>query len=398
MKFDFDQHINCHATGSLKWDAFELCLPPEQAAANPLPLWVADMDFQSPPAVIAALKQAVEQRIMGYSVPTQSCVAAICGWQKKRFNWCVDPDCLVQVSGVVTALNIAIQAFTQSGDSILIQPPVYTHFHKDVQCNDRRVAYAPLQLREGRYYFDAALFEAAIEPDTKLFILCNPHNPTGNVWSEDDLRQMGEICQRHHIMVVADEIHQDLILNQSKKHIPYASLGAAFANHSIICTAPSKTFNIAGLQVANIFITHPDIRQAFLKQMTKNGLSQVNMLGLVACEAAYTHGEAWLEAALEYIRANRAYLAHEIKTHLPSLSLISADALYLAWLDCRALGMNPEELMRFLTITAQVWLDDGRKFSKEGHGFMRINMACPRATLVEAVERLKKAIAVVQTV
>ncbi len=392
MTFDFDKYIDRVPTGSMKWSFPECFLLPQQAAANPLPLRVADMDFQSPPAILEALKHAVDHTIMGYTSPTQSCVDAVCRWQKRRFDWAVDPAWLVQTPGVVTALNIAIQAFTNPGDSVLIQPPVYVHFREDVQANDRSVTVAPLELVAGQYVFNPETFEAAIKKDTKLFILCNPHNPTGNVWSESDLRQMGEICNRHNVLVISDEIHQDLIFNRSVKHMTFAKLGEEFANNCIVCTAPSKTFNIAGLQISNIFIPNQSIRNIFVQQANKNGLNLVNCLGLVACEAAYEHGEPWLESVLDYIRGNQEYLAREIQASIPKLKVIQTDALYLAWIDCRELGMNTEDLMNFLTIEAKVWFDNGVKFGKEGHGFMRVNVGCTRATLIDAVERLKKAI------
>lgn len=394
MAINFDKQINRIPTGSMKWSFPKQYLTPEQAAANPLPLWVADMDFQSPPEVLTALKNAVDHDIMGYSAPTESYIKAVCNWQKKRFDWTPDPAWMLQTPGVVTAINIAIQAFSQPGESVLVQPPVYVHFHADTETNGRRVVYAPLEQHDdGRYYFNPETFEAAIEKDTKIFILSNPHNPTGNVWSEKDLRTMAQICLRHNILVISDEIHEDLIFNPEAKHVTFAKLGSEFAKNSIICTAPSKTFNLAGQQVSNIFIPDENIRKQFTKQMSKNGINLVNYLGMVACEAAYTSGEPWLEEALKYIKGNQEYLAQEIKTHLPQLKVTPTDSLFLTWIDFRALNMSTTELMDFLTIKAKVWFDDGIKFAKEGHGFMRVNVGCTRATLVEAVERLKKAIA-----
>lgn len=393
MMIDFDKYIDRTNTSSIKWCFPEHSLPPEQAAASPLPLWIADMDFQPPPAVIQSLKHAVETGVMGYSTPPKSYFDAVQNWQKKRFNWDTKAEWILQTPGVVTALNLAIQAFTQPGDSVLIQPPVYVHFSEDVLCNNRRVVTAPLDLDDkGCYTFNPSTFEAAIEKDTKLFILCNPHNPTGNVWTEKDLRTMAEICKRHDILVISDEIHEDLIFNQNIQHFTYGRLGEEFANNSIICTAPSKTFNIAGLQVSNIFIPNPDIRHAFTKQMARNGVNLVNYLGLIACEAAYADSEEWLEQLLVYIKGNQEYLRREFSEHLPQLKVTPSDSLYLAWVDFRSLNMSPAELMAFLTIKAKVWFDNGVKFSQEGHGFMRINVGCPRSTLTEAITRLKTAI------
>jgi len=393
MHTNFDQIIDRTNTGSIKWAFPHLFLTPKQAAANPLPLWVADMDFHTPKVIKDALITATQNEVLGYCLPTASYFEAVCAWQQKRFDWQPKENWIVQTPGVVTALNIAIQAFTKAGDAVLIQPPVYVHFQQDVLNNERQIVTAPLDLNEdGSYAFDAAKFEAAITKNTKLFILSNPHNPTGNVWSEQDLQAMGEICLRHNILIISDEIHQDLIFNQQKRHIPFAKLSAELAQNVLVCTAPSKTFNIAGLQVSNIFIPNAKLKAEFTSAATKNGIHFVNYLGMVACEAAYRYGEDWLFELLSYIDANYNFLHTELKTHLPQIKVTPTDALYLAWLDFRSLNMNAADLMDFLTIKAGVWFDDGQKFGREGCGFMRINLGCPRSTLIAAINRLKAAI------
>ena len=393
MRIDFGKDIDRTQSGSIKWDFTERFLTPAQAAANPLPLWIADTEFPPPPCVTSALKSAIETGVLGYSAATNSYLSSVKSWQKTHFDWDTQSEWILQTPGVVTALNIAIQAFTQPGDSVLIQPPVYSHFREDVLLNEREVVSAPLRLNaDGTYRFDRASFEAAIRHDTKLFILCNPHNPTGNVWSEEDLRAMGDICLKHRILVISDEIHQDLIFNPKQKHIPFVKLGSAFANNSIVCTAPSKTFNLAGLQVSNLFIPNEEVRATFSRQMTKNGIHLVNQLGLIACEAAYRDGAEWLEEFLKHIKANHEYLSNELQKHLPQLKVTPTDSLYLAWVDFRALSLSTDALMDFLTIKAKVWFDNGVKFSQEGHGFMRVNVGCSRATLAEAIERLKHAV------
>lgn len=238
------------------------------------------------------------------------------------------------------------------------------------------------------YCFDAAVFEAAIRANTKIFILSNPHNPTGNVWSEDELRSMGEICARHGVLVIADEIHQDFVLNPAKRHIPFASLSNAFAQSSITCTAPSKTFNLAGLQNANLFIPNKRLREEFLRQYDRNMFPLVNTLGMVAAEAAYTHGEPWLEEMLAYVRGNQVYLTDKVHALTPRIRVMPTDSLYLAWLDCRGLGMETDELSHFMLTKARLWLNPGQSFGAEGTGFMRMNLGCPRATVDEAVRRL----------
>ena len=388
----FDEVIDRRHTNSIKWARQQL-LTPAQCAAHPLPMWVADMDFRAPRPVIDALHTAIEHGVFGYPCSsTPGYVAAVVDWQRRRFGWQVDPAWLVPTSGVVTTLKCAIQAFSAPGDSVLVQPPVYGHFHGDVLINDRRLAYAPLERTETGYSFDPAAFEAAIRDDTRIFILSHPHNPTGNVWSEEELRTMGVICQRHGLTVISDEIHQDLVLNPDKRHIPFASLGEAFAQSSITCTAPSKTFNLPGMQCANILVPNPQLRERLIRQIDRNMASLVNPLGMAAAEAAYRHGEPWLEELLAYLRINQSHFARSVNEATTKLRVLPADALYLAWIDCRGLGMDPDALNEFMLTKAGLWLDKGQKFGLEGYGYMRINLGCPRTTVDEAIERLLRAV------
>ncbi|WP_085032683.1 MalY/PatB family protein [Ensifer aridi] len=390
---NFDEATDRRGSNSLKWDSARFFLPAEAAAANPLPMWVADMDFRAPQCVSDALVEAAQHGVFGYSFGARdSYIAAVTGWQQRRFGWEVAPDWVVPVSGVITALKTIVQAFSAPGDTVLIQPPVYAHFQDDVLINGRFPACAPLTRTETGYRYDAAVFEAAIRPNTKIFILSNPHNPTGNVWTEDELRSMGEICARHGILVVSDEIHQDLVMNPACRHLPFASLSEAFAKNSITCTAPSKTFNLPGLQCANAFIPNPRLRAEFQRQLERNLYPRVNSMGMVAAEAAYTHGEAWLDTLITYVRANHVHFAAEINGLNAGLQVLPADALYLAWMDCRALGLDPEALERFMLTKARLWLDKGPKFGTEGHGYMRVNLGCTRATVDEAIARLKDAV------
>lgn len=393
MPFDFDRVIPRQNSNSMKWGAGPALLTQAQAMAEPLPMWVADMDFRAPQPVIDALVEAAEYGVFGYpNGAAPSYVQAVVEWQGRRFGWTVNPDWVVQVSGIITAIKTAVQAFTRPGESVLIQPPVYAHFRDDVLLNGRFPVSAPLTHDGDRYRFDPALFEAAIRPDTRLFILSNPHNPTGNVWSADELREMGRICARHDILVIADEIHQDLVLNPSCRHVPFASLGPEFAAMSITCTAPSKTFNLPGLQSANLFIPSEPLRAAFQRQYDRNVFPLVNVMGMVAAEAAYRHGAPWLDALLPYLRANHSHFATAINGLNGGLRVLPADALYLAWMDCRGLGLDPAALEDFLLIKGRVWFDKGPKFGAEGHGHMRVNLGCPRATVDEAISRLKAAL------
>jgi cysteine-S-conjugate beta-lyase len=389
----FDEVVDRRTTNSVKWAAGNELLSPDEAAADPLPMWVADTDFKAPQAVLDALHQAVDHGIFGYPAgPTASYLDAVVGWQARRFGWEVPREWVLQTAGVITTLKTAVQAFSAPGDSVLIQPPVYAHFHNDVLLNGRRLAYAPLQRTDDGYRFDAAVFEAAIRPDTKLFILSHPHNPTGNVWSEDELRAMGDICARHDVLVISDEVHQDLILNPGKRHIPFASLGPEYAANSITCTSPSKTFNLAGLQCANVFVADRWRRAELARQYERNVFPVANLLGTVAAEAAYTHGEPWLEEMLTYLRGNHARFAGAVNSATDKLRVLPADSLYLAWMDCRGLDMDAEALDKFMLTRARLWLDKGQKFGLEGHGYMRVNLGCPRSTVEEAITRLVAAV------
>ncbi|MGV2125526.1 MalY/PatB family protein [Agrobacterium vitis] len=388
----FDQAIDRRGSHSVKWAGGTKFLAPDEYAADPLPMWVADMDFRAPQPVIDALHEVVEHGVFGYPDVQKSYTQAVVGWEGRRFGWDISHDWIVQSPGVVTALRIAIQAFSAPGDSVLIQPPVYSHFHTDPLLNGRRLIFAPLLRTDNGYHFDAANFEAAISDDTKLFILCNPHNPTGYVFSEDELRTMGEICARHNILVVSDEIHQDLVINPDKRHHPFASLGETCAQNSIVCTAPSKTFNIPGLMSANLIIPNARIRAEFERQVERNMAPGVNLFGMVAAEAAYRDGEPWLEDLLVYLRANHVHFATAINGALRKVKVLPADALYLAWMDCREMGMDAETLNKFMLTKSRVWLDKGQKFGREGEGYMRVNLGCARSTVDEAIRRLLSAL------
>ncbi len=391
-RYDFDEVIDRRGTNSLKWGYARHLLTAEQWAADPLPMWVADMDFRAAPPILEALRRQVEAGVFGYGGTPDSYREAAAAWQARRFGWSAKPEWLVQSPGVVTALNTAIQAFSQPGDHVLVQPPVYFHFLHDVLANGRRLALAPLALDQGRYRFDPEGFEAAIEPGTRLFILCSPHNPTGNVWTREELLAMAAICERHGILMVADEVHQDLVFGEGRRHLPLAMLDDAIADNVIVCTAPSKTFNIAGLSCANVFIPNARRRLQYRRQSERNGVHLVNVLGTAACEAAYRDGEPWVEAMLDYVRGNQRHFAERAGTLGLPITVTPTDALYLAWIDFRRLGMAPAALHDFLLRRARLWLDPGSKFGAGGEGFMRINLACPRQLVDEALDRLASAL------
>jgi cystathionine beta-lyase len=392
----FDEVVDRTRSNSMKWSWAADLLAPDEAAADPLPMWVADTDFRAPQAVLDALHRAVDHGVFGYpGGATDGYLDAVTGWQARRFGWEVAREWVLPTGGVITTLKTAVHAFSAPGDSVLIQPPVYGHFHDDVLLAGRHLAFAPLERVQDGYRFDPGVFEAAIRPDTKLFILSSPHNPTGNVWSADDLTAMGEICARHGVLVVSDEIHEDLVLNPGRKHVPFASLGEPFAQNSITCTSPSKTFNLPGLQCANVLVPNRRLREELARRYERNLSPFLNVLGMVAAEAAYTSGEPWLEELLAYLRGNHARFAEAVNGATDRVRVLPADALYLAWMDCRGLGMDAESLDRFLLTRARLWLDKGSKFGIEGHGYMRVNLGCPRATVDEAIRRLTTALATV---
>ncbi len=390
--YDFDEIIDRRHSNSMKWGGASKRLTPAQCAADPLPMWVADMDFRVAPEITDALRRELDRGVYGYGGTPDSYVEAVLDWQRRRFGWVAKPEWLLQSPGVVNSLNMAIQAFSQPGDYVVVQSPVYIHFHYDVLINGRRLIQAPLINESGHYRFDAKAFEAALLPGTKLFILSNPHNPTGNVWTREELLQMSAICARRGIVVISDEVHQDLVFGNDQTHIPFASISEEAEQNSVVCIAPSKTFNVAGLQCANVLIANPLLRVAFRAQCERAGINLTNIMGTAACEAAYRYGEAWADQMLSYVGANQRHFADRIKALGLPLIVTPTSALYLAWIDFRALCMPATELHDYLLRVARLWLDPGTKFGNGGEGFMRINLACPRVYVDEAISRLTAAL------
>jgi cystathionine beta-lyase len=386
--YDFDTVVDRRGTLSLKYDlASERGLPDDI-----LPLWVADMDFTSPPAVLDALTERIRHGFFGYSDATDNgYFNALSRWYEKRFGWQIRPEWLVKTPGVVFAICTAIRALTEPGDTVLIQQPVYYPFGSSVRENERRLAVNPLIYEDGRYRIDFEGMERLIaEERVKLFILCSPHNPVGRVWTREELALVGDICVRHGVYVVADEIHADFIY-PGHSHRVFASIKPEFSEMSIICTAPTKTFNLAGLQISNIFIPNEKIRLPFIREIRRTGYSQPNLMGLIACRAAYEQGEAWLEELIKYLEDNLSLLRTFLRENLPNIGLVEPEGTYLAWLDFRALGLSDREIDGILLHKARIWLDAGSMFGTGGEGFQRINIACPRSILREALERLKTA-------
>ena len=388
-QYDFDAVIDRRNTNSLKYDfAVERDRP-----ADVLPLWVADMDFRAPEPVLEALHRAVEHGIFGYSDVKSDYYDAVSRWFLEKFHWQTQPEWLVKTPGVVFALAMAVRALTRPGDSVLIQPPVYYPFFSVIRDNDRTVIENELVFRDGRYSIDFEDFERKIlEHQVKLFILCSPHNPVGRVWSPEELRQLGEICLKHNVFVVSDEIHCDFAFEEHP-HQVFLAANPGLAEKAIVCTAPSKTFNLAGLQVSNIWIPNKQLRAKFLKEIDRSGYSQLNALGLVACQAAYASGGQWLEQCRRYLRANLDFLRDFLAEHIPEIKLVEPDGTYFAWLDCSGLGLSQKELNDLVTQQARLWLDAGHIFGGHAGQFQRVVLACPRATLEQALFQLKSAAA-----
>lgn len=388
VKIDFDEVIDRKNTNSIKYDFAVRRGKPE----NLLPLWVADMDFKISGKVLDALHERIDHGIFGYSEVQEEYFEAIRDWMEKKHHWNVESRWLVKTPGVVFALAMAVQAFTDPGDGVMIQQPVYYPFSEVIEDNDRVIVDNTLYLGEdGRYHIDFEDFERKAEVfHVKLFLLCNPHNPVGRVWSLEELEKLGEICIRRDILVVSDEIHQDFVFEG--KHLVFASLSEELKNRTITCTSPSKTFNLAGLQISNIFIANQKLRRRFRRQVAAAGYSQLNTLGLTACEAAYRQGEEWHEQLMVYLRANITYVREFIKEKIPRVKLIEPEGTYLVWLDFRELGLTEEEREDLIIKKAGLWLDSGAMFGPVGEGFERINIACPRSILEQALGNLEKAI------
>ncbi len=381
---DFDKITDRRNTKSLKYDFAEK----RGMAKDILPLWVADMDFMVSSYITEALEKMVSHGIFGYSESKEDYFEALSSWTKRHYNWEINERWLVKTPGVVFALAMAVKAYTEKGDSVLIQQPVYYPFAEVIEDNDRKLVVNELkQSDDGKYYIDYEDFENKIMTENvKLFFLCNPHNPVGRVWTKDELIKLGNICLKHNVIVVSDEIHADFSFKI--KHTVFADINEEFRDISIVCTSPSKTFNIAGLQVSNIFIANDGLRKKLKKQIDGAGYSQLNLSGLVACEAAYRFGDEWLSAVLEYIKSNAAYVEEFLKERLPKVKMTELEGTYLVWLDFRGYGLDDTEINKKIVKDAGLWLDKGSMFGKSGVGFQRINIACPRSILTEALERL----------
>lgn len=383
---DFNTVINRRNTKCLKYDFAKRRGMPEDV----LPMWVADMDFKTSSYVEDAIAEWAKHGIFGYSEGQTPYFEAVRDWMKEHHDWIPQEKWLIKTPGVVFALAMAVRAYTEPGDAVLIQQPVYYPFSEVIRDNGRKVVSSDLYLgKDYRYHIDFEDFERKIKENRiRLFLLCSPHNPVGRVWTREELIQLGDICVRYGVTVVSDEIHHDFIFRG--KHHVFASLKKEYEEISVICTSPSKTFNLAGMMLSNIFIPNQTLRRKFRKELNGAGISQLGIMGLVACEAAYSKGGEWYQAMMSYVRDNIGFIRQYVEEHLPGVAVVEQEATYLVWLDFRGVGLDTEELDRCIIHQAKLWLDSGKIFGECGRGFQRINVACPRSILEDALQRLER--------
>lgn len=378
MKYDFDKTIDRRATNSYKWDS---------APEGVLPMWVADMDFRTAPAIIDALQKRVAHGIFGYTRVPDAYYDAVTSWFSRRHGWDIDREWIIYTSGVVPAVSAVIKALTVPGDKVIVQTPVYNCFFSSIRNNGCEIVSNPLRRTADTYEMDFdALERCAADPRAKVMLLCNPHNPAGRVWSPDELTRLGNICLRNGVTVVADEIHCELVY-QGFKYTPFASLSDAFLHRSVTCVSPSKAFNIAGLQIANIVAFDNDLRSRIDKAININEVCDVNPFGVAATIAAYNEGEEWLNQLVDYLHGNYEAMAEFCRRELPEFPITRLEGTYLVWMDCSSLGMPSDALEHALLEDARLWLNAGTMYGAEGEGYMRWNIACPRSVMLDGLNR-----------
>lgn len=378
MKYDFDKTIDRRATNSYKWDS---------ATEGVLPMWVADMDFRTAPAIIDALQKRVAHGIFGYTRVPDAYYDAVTSWFSRRHGWNIDREWIIYTSGVVPAVSAVIKALTVPGDKVIVQTPVYNCFFSSIRNNGCEIVSNPLRRTADTYEMDFdALERYAADPRAKVMLLCNPHNPAGRVWTPDELTRLGNICLRNGVTVVADEIHCELVY-QGFKYTPFASLSDAFLHRSVTCVSPSKAFNIAGLQIANIVAFDNDLRSRIDKAININEVCDVNPFGVAATIAAYNEGEEWLNQLVDYLHGNYEAMAEFCRRELPEFPITRLEGTYLVWMDCSSLGMPSDALEHALLDDARLWLNAGTMYGAEGEGYMRWNIACPRSVMLDGLNR-----------
>ncbi len=385
MKYDFDEIIDRSGTDAVKWNEMT-----EIWGRNDLiPMWVADMDLATPPFILDALKRRCEHPVLGYTRKSEGYYRAITNWVKERYGMDVEKEHLNYVPGIVAGLGMAINAFTDPGDKIMIMPPVYHPFAWLVTRNRRRLVECPLLLTDGQYRMNLELFRRKIK-GIRIFILCNPHNPGGVVWKREELEAVADICADDNVIVLSDEIHADLTL-PPYRHLPFAMVSEKARNNSVTFMSPSKAFNMAGVAASHTIIYNKGLRERFNTYLEAGELNMGHLFAFPAVEAAYSNGTEWLDQCVSYLKGNIDYVTDYLKEHMPLIKAMPPMASYLVWLDCRALGLSQKELNDFFAGKARLALNDGEMFGKDGHGFMRMNVGCPRSVLVRAMKQLEEA-------
>ncbi|TKG90145.1 putative C-S lyase [Puteibacter caeruleilacunae] len=387
MTYNFDTIVDRRNTNCIKYDALEHIFGVDDI----LPLWVADTDFEVPDFILDAIKGRAEHPVLGYTFRGDEHYEAIQGWMERRHNWKVDRNWITSSPGVVAGLTLAINALTKPGDKIVVQPPVYFPFFDSVKGTNRVLVENPLKKENGRFHFDMEDLKAKVDEDTKMIILSNPHNPGGTAWTRDELEELGNFCVEHDIIIISDEIHQDLAFS-GHVHTPMASISEKIAQQTIICTAASKTFNIAGLATSIVIIPNRRYKVAYEKELHVAHLDMGNIFGILALEAAYTKGDDWTDQMMDYVEENYNYLEQFISERIPQLKVMKPEATFLVWIDFSALGFNDKELMEFLLQKAKVGLSDGPRFGVGGEFHARINIGCPKSVLEEGLKRIEKAV------
>ena len=386
-QYNFDEIIDRTGTSCVKWDIREMFFKKQDV----LPMWVADMDFKTPDFIVDAVKQRAEHPVYGYTIRPESYYTSLINWIDKKHRWKIDKDWVIFSPGIVPAVNMAVMAYTKPGDKIIVQPPVYFPFFGAVKDNGRQLVNNQLKLNNGRYDMDFEDLEKQIDNRTRMIIISNPHNPGGSAWTKEELTRLGEICIKHNLILISDEIHSDLAIPPNK-HTVAANLSKEIAGVTVTMMAPSKTFNLAGMASSSVIISNEKLRNDFQIMLDRVHVGMRNLFGMVASEAAYTHGEEWLNQMLIYVKGNIDFMEEYISKNIPKVKMIRPEATYMVWLDFRELAMDNDTLKQFIIEKAGLGLNDGPVFGPGGEGFQRINLACPRAYVEEAMNRLENAI------
>jgi len=387
MNYNFDEIINRENTNCVKYDLRKNIFGRDDI----IPMWVADMDFKTPDFIFEAIKERLNHQILGYSIRSEGFYNSIINWQKTRHNHTVKKEWIAFSPGVVPAISLCIQAFTQPGDKVIVQPPVYFPFFSSTLESGRQLIYNPLKIENNQYTFDFENLEKQIDSRTKMLLLSSPHNPVGRVWQKSELERLAEICLKNNILIIADEIHCDLVFHNFE-HIPFATISEQVANNTITCIAPSKTFNMAGMATSALIISNPALLTTYNNLLQTMHIGGGNIFGSIALESAFTHGQKWLRELMNYLKTNLDLLQKYISQRIPEIEVVKPQATYLVWLNCKGLGLNDEQLTDFMINKAGLALNAGTMFGQGGSGFQRMNIACPKESLINALQQLESAV------